>query len=61
VEVKRKMVGSMALGVAQWKSNQLPFIRCNFPFSPEGHSSLLVFTINRTIGLLCEVSLSHPL
>jgi hypothetical protein len=39
----------------------LPFISCNFPFSPQGHSSLLVFAINRTIGLLWEVSLSHPL
>jgi hypothetical protein len=29
---------------------KLPFIRCNFSFSPQGHSSLLVFSINRTMG-----------
>jgi hypothetical protein len=39
----------------------LPFISCNFPFSPKGHSSLLVFAINRLMGLLWEESLSHPL
>jgi hypothetical protein len=32
-----------------------------FPFRPQRHSSLLVFTINRTIWMLWEVSLSHPL
>jgi hypothetical protein len=40
--------------------SKLPFIRYNFSFSQQGHSSLLVFTINRTIELLWEVSLSHP-
>jgi hypothetical protein len=31
---------------------KLPFISCNFPFSPQGHFSHFVFTINRTIGML---------
>jgi hypothetical protein len=39
----------------------LPFISCNFPFNPHGHSSLLVFTINRLIGVLWQPYLSHPL
>jgi hypothetical protein len=32
-----------------------------FSFRPQGHSSLLIFAINRTIGMLWEISLSHPL
>jgi hypothetical protein len=40
---------------------KLPLISCDFPFSLYGHSSLLGFAINRTLGLLWEVSLSHPL
>jgi hypothetical protein len=46
-----------------WRSGsrtKLPFIRCNF-FSPQGHYSLLVFTINRTVGLLWELFRSHSL
>jgi hypothetical protein len=35
---------------------KVPFIRYKFSFTPHGHSSLLFFTINRTIGLLWE----HP-
>lgn len=31
---------------------KLPFIRSYFLFSPQGHFSLSVFTINRTIGLV---------
>jgi hypothetical protein len=40
-----------------WRSEsqtKLPFIRYNFLFSPQGPSSLLFFTINRTKGLLWE-------
>jgi hypothetical protein len=61
--MKQNTDSSMTSGAAKRKSDQtnLPFISCNFPFSPHGHSSLLVFAINRTIALLWEVSLSHPL
>jgi hypothetical protein len=41
--------------------SKLPLIICNFPFSPHRHYSLLVFAINRIIGLLWEASLSHLL
>jgi hypothetical protein len=47
-----------------WRSGsqtKLSFISCNFPFSPNGHSSLLVFTINRTIDYCGRYPLSHPL
>jgi hypothetical protein len=38
-----------------------PLIRCNFSFSPQGHSNLLIITINRTIGMLWEASSPTPL
>jgi hypothetical protein len=56
MEVKLKSVGC---GVVE--------VRLNYPsldvifFSSQGHSSLLVFSINRIIGLLWETPLSHLL
>jgi hypothetical protein len=61
--VKRKTVGLMTSGATQRSASRakLPLFCCSFLFSPQGYSSLLVFAIIRTIGLLWEVSLSHPL
>jgi hypothetical protein len=65
---QRSRGGEAKRWTVQWRRvrrsgsrTKLPLIRCNFPFSPKGHSSLLVFAINRTLGLLWEASLSHPL
>jgi hypothetical protein len=59
--VKQKAVGSTVPGAVHWKSNQTILIRCNLLFSPQGYSSLLIFAISKTIGLLWEASLSAPL
>jgi hypothetical protein len=44
-----------------WEAKKWSVLSQNFYFSPLGHSNLSVFTINRIIVLLWEVSLSHPL
>jgi hypothetical protein len=40
---------------------KLPFVSYNFPFTPQGHSSLLVFAINRTPRVAGEISIQPSL
>jgi hypothetical protein len=45
----------------KWFSKIFIFLWKSGCYSPQGYSSLLAFSINKTIGLLWEVSPSHPL